>query len=66
MEERNYPMKANEPKDREKEMDMFREEVSIDLDPFTVVVVAVAVLSPGILLSVLTASAMLNVELATH
>ena len=59
-------MKANEPKDRENEMDMFREEVSIDLNPFTVVVVAVAVLSPGILLFVLTASAMLNAELATH
>ena len=27
-------MKANEPKDGEKEMDMFREEVSIDLNPF--------------------------------
>ena len=34
MEERTYPMKAKKPKDGEKEMDMFREEVSIDLNPF--------------------------------
>ena len=59
-------MKAKELKDGVKEMDMFREEVSIDLYPFYCCGCGSCGLSQDILLSVRTASAMLNAELATH